>query len=129
MLAEVAITSSVIAVTLVTLFIALSKVKSLYERQERYNDLDAEQIAIEYNKLDNLTDFNYLESKFQEVSEYEVKVYDLNSVGELDTTGDPNYIDYLKNNIDSSETYSKIIVAEVLIQDGEYYYYALKVKE
>lgn len=57
MLVEVVITSSVIAATLVGLFITLNKVSSSYEKRNRYYDLDAQQLAIEasrYIDIDNL---------------------------------------------------------------------------
>ena len=51
MLVEVVITSSVIAATLVGLFITLNKVSSSYEKRNRYYDLDAQQLAIEFNEF------------------------------------------------------------------------------
>lgn len=136
MLAEVVITSSVIAATLVTLFITLSKVRSSYERRDRYYDLDAQQIAIEASKVSTseygsiislVDDYNLFDS-------IKINRYNKNSlVVSLPEGASQSYIDYiayLNDAIDVTETgYTDIIVVELLKQDINYYYYALKVKE
>lgn len=49
MLAEVVVVSVVVATVLVTLYTGLNKMSSAYETRNRYNDIDAEYLAIEAN--------------------------------------------------------------------------------
>lgn len=51
MLAEVVITSSVVAVILVTIYIGINRMNNAYDKRNRYYDIDAQQVAMEVNDL------------------------------------------------------------------------------
>ena len=158
MLVEVVITSSVIAATLVGLFITLNKVSSSYEKRNRYYDLDAQQLAIEFNefaKENTITLPVGIIDKYtigqEKIEKYETSFgplltnlnrycriytasYNKDSISNLvdsnSTESFKDYIEYLKNSFDSNTAYSYVVIVEMWNREDKnnYYYYALKVK-
>lgn len=155
MMAEVIITSSVVAVILVTLYIGINRMNNAYDKRNRYYDLDAQQVAMEVNDLlknnsiDNNVFSDYSSNCISLITieeDIEIGYGDIlniynklntylvsNKAGfdklKSDTSNNlfKDYIDYYINKYNLDD-YSYFVVVELQKQD-DYYYYTLKVKE
>ena len=158
MLVEVVITSSVIAATLVGLFITLNKVSSSYEKRNRYYDLDAQQLAIEFNEfaernaiiLSDVSDGKIVDTiEQEEMRKFETSFeplleklnrycciytasYNKDSISNLvdsnSTDSFNDYIEYLKNSFDSNTVYSYVVIVEMWNREDINDYYYYALK-
>lgn len=141
MMAEVIITSSVVAVILVTLYIGINRMNNAYDKRNRYYDLDAQQVAMEENDLEiaggdygaDQHEVENLESLVKNKLGYtDIKIryveYNTDNLSSLSRDISQDYIDYLIDKLDFNEDYSYLIVVQLQKNDN-YYYYTLKVKE
>ena len=158
MLAEVVVSASVIAVILVTLYIGLNRMTSAYEKRNRYYDIDAQQLAIEFNEfakentitlpvgiIDEYTigqekiekyetSFGPLLTNLNRYCRIYTASYNKDSISNLvdsnSTDSFNDYIEYLKNSFDSNTVYRYVVIVEMWNREdiNDYYYYALKVK-
>lgn len=142
MLAEVVITSSVVAVILVTLYIGINRMNNAYDKRNRYYDIDAQQFAMEFNDLHKKSDeyqTDQTETKSLEnlavLQGYKgIKIryveYNSDKLSSLSSQFSQDYINYLIDKLDFNEDYSYLIVVELQKKDeNDCYYYTLKVKE
>lgn len=142
MLAEVVITSSVVAVILVTLYIGINRMNNAYDKRNRYYDIDAQQFAMEFNDLHKKSDeyqADQTETKSLEnlavLQGYKgIKIryveYNSDKLSSLSSQFSQDYINYLIDKLDFNEDYSYLIVVELQKKDeNDCYYYTLKVKE
>lgn len=150
MMVEVIITSSVVAVVLITLYIGISRINNAYNKRNKYYDLDSQQVAMEINNLLRRNDidingYNNYKVLYNEINdltqiysnqfETKVQAYLIKNSQGLNTlksniASNITFTDYLeyytdKYNIDD---YTYFIVVQLQKQDN-YYYYTLKVKE
>lgn len=134
MLAEVVVVSAVISTVLVTMYIAINRVSSAYERRNNYYDIDALFFAEEINDLIkdkelsgnqklSLGDLSaaYESLAYTEANGYYIDSLDDNIEGKQTLK---DFISYLKNKLNNNNKY--IIISE-LCTDDNCHYYALKV--
>ena len=152
MLAEVVVSASVVAVVLVTMYIGINRMTAAYDKRNRYYDLDAQQVAMNFDSLFDIIGGDYIllseeNEEFKsdvptlctlykeklEINADNVYIVRNNSTG-LTQLKDSNinqsfkdYLDYFINKTDFNENYSYFIVVE-LEKGNDYYYYTLKVK-
>lgn len=140
MMAEVIITSSVVAVILVTLYIGINRMNNAYDKRNRYYDLDAQQVAMEVNDLEiaggdygaDQHEIEDLENLVKTLGYDDIKIrfveYNLDKLKSLSSELSQDYIDYLLDKLDFTANYDYMVIVQLQKQD-DYYYYTLKVKE
>lgn len=158
-MAEVIITSSVVAVILVTLYIGINRMNNAYDKRNRYYDLDAQQIAMEVNDLLKRNYTTISRTIFSDYSSDSISLITIEEDSEIGYGDILNIYDYDKLNTylvnnkkgfntlksDTSNNLFKdyidyyinkynlddysYFVVVELQKQDDYYYYTLKVKE
>ncbi len=158
MLAEVIISSTLISIILVTLFILLNRLNLKYELREKYYDIDTAYLTGEVNNLlindgsintfisnkestlvsGEITSIKTLEESYESSLKVKARTYfSLYNENDITALKDKNnnktfgdYIDYLGRNLDFSLEFKYVIVGEMCQREDSdiCHYYTLKVR-